>query len=62
MFDGPLLRRVSPDESSVTGFWTRVQLSGSNLPVARENSTLMPTHEDGQLVIYCLGGSPYLTG
>ena len=62
VFDGPTLRRLGPNESTVNGFWTKVNIKGSTLPVSRENPTLMPMLEDGQLVIYSLGGSPYNTG
>ena len=62
IFEGPSLRRMSPDESVLSGFWSRVKLNGSSMPVAKENATLMPALENGQLVIYCFGGSPMITG
>ena len=53
---------MNPDDSTITGFWSKLKLTGSNVPAARENATLMPVLENGKFVVYCLGGSPMVTG
>lgn len=62
VFDGPNLRRVNASDDVKNGFWYKLILNGSGQPVARENATLMPMLENGQLVLYLLGGSPMTTG
>ena len=62
VFDGPNLRRYGANENVKQGFWTKLILNGSARPIAKENATLMPALEDGQLVLYLFGGSPMITG
>lgn len=62
VFEGPKLRRMNADDKVIQGFWYKLQLNGSGQPVARENATLMPIMENGNLCLYLFGGSPMTTG
>ena len=62
VFDGPNLRKVNAQDNVKNGFWSKLLLNGSGQPVARENATLMPTFENGQVNLYLFGGSPMTTG
>lgn len=62
VFKGDHLRRYNPEESHIKGFWNKLLLNGSGQPIARENPTMMPALENGQLVLYLFGGSPMITG
>lgn len=62
VFEGVSLRRMKPEEGPKIGFWSKLLLNGSSQPIARENATMMPLVENGQLVLYIFGGSPMITG
>ena len=62
VFNGDNLSKYRADEGTVNCFWSKLVLKGSGQPIARENSTLMPALENGQPIIYLLGGSPMITG
>ena len=62
VFEGENLRRFKHKKNTKEGFWSKLPLNGSGQSIARENATMMPMMEHGQLVLYLLGGSPLLTG
>lgn len=62
VFEGQRLIRYSAAKSEYNGFWQKLLLNGSGQPIARENATLMPILENGQMCLYLFGGSPMITG
>ena len=48
MFRGDDLVKYEPSDPNMKqGYWQKLLLNGSGQPIARENSTLMPTLENG---------------
>ena len=60
--EGKNIIRYRADKSTKVGFWSKLLLTGSGQPMARENSTLMPSVENGMLILYLFGGSPMIPG
>ena len=62
VFEGPNVKKYSTSDNVRKCFWHKLILNGSARPIAKENSTLMPMVENGQMILYLFGGSPMITG
>jgi len=59
MYKGKLF---NDKNTKIAGFWTRLNLCGSQVPVARENSSMVYVCNNFKPFLYLAGGSPLISG